>query len=79
MVQRTQSEHWAINENVHYSRWADFQENDFLPIVEAFQDLEGIFKCPQCKGLLALNMKGMTPSNLKCPCGNVVWNLEEKK
>ena len=78
IVQRTQSEHWAINENVHYSKWADFEKEDFLPIVEAFQDLEGIFKCPLCQGLLALNMKGMTPSNIKCPCGNILWNLEAR-
>jgi recombinational DNA repair ATPase RecF len=79
IVQRTQSEHWAINENVHYSKWGDFQKEDFLPIVEAFQDLEEIFKCPQCQGMLALNLKGMAPLNLKCPCGNVFWNLEMKK
>lgn len=79
IVLRTQSEHWAINENVHYSKWGDFQKADFLPIVEAFQDLEDIFKCPQCQGVLAINFKGITPSNLKCPCGYVSWNLEDKK
>jgi hypothetical protein len=72
-------EHWGINENVHYSKWADFSKDDFLPIVEAFQDFEGIFKCSRCHGLLALNMKGMMGSNVKCPCGNVFWNLELKK
>jgi len=79
IVKRTQSEHWAINVNVHYSKWADFHKEDFLPIVEAFQDLENIFKCPRCQGIPALNLKGVMPSNLKCPCGNVFWNLEGKK
>ena len=52
VIQRTQSEQWGINENVHYSRWADFTKNDFLPIVEAFQDFEAVFRCSQCGGLL---------------------------
>ena len=79
IVQRTQSEHWGINENVHYTKWGDFEKEDFLPIVEAFHDLEDIFKCSQCQGTLSLNMKGMTPSNVKCPCGQVFWNLELKR
>ncbi len=79
IVQRTQIEHWGINENVHYSKWSDFSKEDFLPIVEAFQDLEGIFKCQKCQGIIILNLKGTTPSSLKCLCGNVFWNLEAKK
>lgn len=78
IIGRTQSEQWGVNENVHYSKWADFQKEDFLPIVEAFHDLEGAYKCSKCGGLLALNMKGITPTNVKCPCGNVFWNLEKK-
>lgn len=78
-VQRSQTEQWGINENVHYSKWADFEKDDFLPIVEAFQDLEDLFICPTCKGVLTLNTKGITPSNVKCPCGNINWNLEPKK
>ncbi len=79
LIQRTQSEQWGINENVHYSRWADFTKNDFLPIVEAFQDFEAVFRCSKCGGLISLNMKGVTPSNAKCPCGDIFWNLELKK
>ena len=78
IIQRTQMEQWGINENVHYSRWADFTKDDFLPIVEAFQDFEGVFRCSKCGGIISLNLKGMTPSNVKCPCGNVLWNLESK-
>jgi len=79
IIQRTQVEHWGINENVHFSKWADFSKEDFLPIVEAFQDLEGIFRCSKCQGIIYLSLKGKTPSNVKCPCGNIFWNLELKK
>lgn len=78
-IKRTQMEHWGINENVHYTRWKDSEKDDFLPIVEAFQDLEEFFICPGCQGILSLNMKGETPSNVTCPCGQIFWNLEMKK
>lgn len=79
IIQRTQMEHWGINENVHYNKWADFSKADFLPIVEAFQDFESSFLCSKCSGIISLNMKGMTKTNLKCSCGEISWNLEEKK
>lgn len=79
IIQRTQVEHWGINENVHFSKWGDFSKEDFLPIVEAFQDLEGIYRCSKCQGIIYLSLKGETPSNVKCPCGNISWNLEPKK
>ncbi len=74
---RTQMEQWGINVNVHYSKWADFDKNDFLPIVEAFQDLEGYFKCSKCGGLLKVSKRGFTRTDLRCPCGAVYWNLEQ--
>lgn len=79
IIQRTQMEHWGINENVHYNKWADFSKADFLPIVEAFQDFESSFRCSKCSGIISLNMKGMTKTNLKCSCGEIIWNLERKK
>ncbi len=42
---RTYAEQWAINANVHYNSWANFSENDFRPVAEAFQDLCGVFVC----------------------------------
>ena len=79
IIQRTQMEHWGINENVHYNKWADFSKADFLPIVEAFQNFESLFRCLKCDGIISLNMKGITKTNLKCSCGEISWNLEEKK
>lgn len=79
IIQRTQIEHWGINENVHYTRWKDSTKRDFLPITEAFQDFENLFRCPQCQGIIGVNMVGLTPTNIKCPCSNINWNLEIKK
>ncbi len=79
IIKRTQMEHWAINENVHYTKWKDSTKDDFLPLAEAFEDLENMFRCPACQGIIQLNMVGENPTNLKCPCGGVSWNLQAKK
>ncbi len=79
VIQRTQMEHWGINENVHYTKWKDMTQEDFLPISEAFQDMENLFKCPECQSAIALNMIGQNPSAIKCQCGKIDWNLEMKK
>jgi DNA repair exonuclease SbcCD ATPase subunit len=78
VINRTQMEHWGINENVHYNKWADFSKDDFLPIVEAFQDFESFYRCQRCSGLISLMTKGEVESCIKCPCGEVTWNLERK-
>jgi len=79
VIGRTQMEHWGINENVHFNKWADFSKDDFLPIVEAFQDFESFVRCQRCSGLISLMTKGEVASCIKCPCGGVNWNLERKK
>ncbi|MCX6827734.1 MAG: AAA family ATPase [candidate division Zixibacteria bacterium] len=75
---RTHAEQWGINANVHYNNWANFTPNDFRPIVEAFADLHGLFKCNKCQSLLTLAMTDMKPVTVKCRCGNVDWNLLTK-
>ena len=76
---RTNAEQWAVNANVHYNNWSNFSRQDFLPVVEAFQDLFGILRCNNCGTILNLSMIGVTPSNLRCNCGQVNWNLVENK
>jgi len=79
IFERIQMEHWGINENVHYNKWKDFTKEDFLPVAEVFQDLENLFRCPECQGIIGVNTVGKTLTNIKCPCGNITWNLETKK
>lgn len=75
---RTTAEQWAINPNVHFSRWADFLEKDFRPVVEAFGDLFSLFVCSECGTPLHLTTAGMIPASVRCACGKVEWNLQEK-
>ncbi len=79
IYKRSQAEQWAINANVHYNNWANFEEADFRPVVEAFEDLYGLFLCAKCKGLLHLATKGMTQVAVRCNCGKVDWNLTRKE
>jgi energy-coupling factor transporter ATP-binding protein EcfA2 len=75
---RSNAEQWAVNANVHYNNWANFSEGDFRPVVEAFQDLYGLFVCSKCGGMLHLATSGITPMTIRCNCGQVDWNLMEK-
>lgn len=76
---RSNAEQWAVNANVHYNNWANFSEKDFRPVVEAFQDLYGLFVCSVCGGMLSLATTGITPVAIRCTCGEVHWNLTEKR
>jgi len=78
-VRRTEMEHWAVNAAVHYNSWEDFTKEDFQPVVEAFQDLVGLFQCNHCGGVINVAKEGFTPVAMKCPCGTINWNLAIKK
>ncbi|MFQ5751173.1 MAG: AAA family ATPase, partial [bacterium] len=69
---------WAVNTNVHYNNWANFSVNDFRPVLEAFQDLYGIFRCSRCSDILRLIISGVQKEAVRCNCGAVNWNLVEK-
>lgn len=76
---RINAEQWAVNANVHYNNWANFSKPDFIPVVEAFQDLFGVYRCNNCESILSVALSGIDPVNLRCLCGNVNWNLVRKK
>ena len=75
IISKSQIEQWAINENVHYNKWSTFTKSDFLPVVETFKELFGLFLCTQCSTMIALNFKGRTPKSISCNCGKINWNL----
>jgi recombinational DNA repair ATPase RecF len=79
IIARSQVEQWGINENVHYSKWADFTKEDFQPIADAFSDLCGIFRCSKCGSLIHVTTVNKEKKNLRCSCEDINWNLEEKK
>jgi hypothetical protein len=78
IYKRSNAEQWAVNANVHYNNWANFSDKDFRPVVEAFQDLYGLFVCSSCGGMLRLATSGVTPTSVRCNCGKVHWNLTAK-
>lgn len=75
---RRNGEQWAINANVHYNEWADFDLNDFEPVVEAFQDLFRVFQCENCEGMIHVSMRGNNAEAVRCNCGSFNWNLNRK-
>ncbi len=75
---RTHAEQWAINASVHFNNWGNFSNQDFTPVVEAFRDLQGLFKCANCSGMLEKVPRKGAPQSVKCPCGATSWNLRHK-
>ena len=75
---RTYVEQWAINASVHYNNWANMSKEDFSPVADAFRDLQGLFTCSTCGGLLEKMPRKGTLQVAKCPCGKVNWNLRHK-
>ena len=74
---RTFVEQWAINDSVHYNNWANMSKEDFLPVVDAFSDLQSLFECSSCGGLLETFPHKGSPEVAKCPCGKFNWNLRQ--
>lgn len=75
---RINSEQWAVNSNVHYNNWANFTYNDFIPVVEAFEDLWSLFRCNKCWDLIKVTKIGNKPKAVQCRCGTINWNLTPK-
>lgn len=70
-------EQWAVNKAVHYNEWANFGRKDFEPVVAAFKDLLGCFRCDACDSWLYLTSRA-NPESLRCPCNAVALNLKPK-
>lgn len=81
VVQRTNVEQWYVNKAVHFNEWANFQKEDFVPIINAFKDLyENILSCPNqsCQSVVEVTFNGASKTGLRCKCGNINWNLVKK-
>lgn len=73
----SQVEQWAVNKAVHYNEWANFGKKDFEPVVVSFKGLLGLFHCNTCDSWLYASPKAR-PQSLRCSCGAVNLNLNEK-
>ncbi len=76
---RCGAEQWSINANVHYNNWSNFTKNDFRPVLEAFEDLYGLFLCSKCGKILHVTTRELIPVAVRCNCGEVNWNLVQQK
>jgi hypothetical protein len=68
------AEQWSINKAVHYNSWANFTVNDFKPVVTAFKELMGCFRCTTCNSWLYILPK-LNPQSVRCACEEVSFNL----
>ena len=75
---RTHAEQWSINTSVHFNNWENMSKEDFLAVVDAFRDLQGLFVCSSCGGLMEKMPRKGSLQVAKCPCGKVNWNLRQK-
>lgn len=76
---RTKMEQWGVNSSVHYNAWANLTKNDFIPIKETFEDLFNVFICQSCKSMIKVVSKDFVAEMVKCNCGEINWNLKNKK
>ncbi len=75
----TNVEHWAVNASVHYNTWPELTENDFRPVVDAFNDLYQLFLCSNCGGIKhVLKDSSLKETRVICNCGEFNWNLKKK-
>ena len=51
-------EKWAVNKAVHYNEWANFGKRDFEPVVTAFKELLGCFRCETCESWVHVTPRG---------------------
>jgi hypothetical protein len=74
----TNVEQWAVNTAVHYNAWANFGKRDFEPVVTAFKELLGCFRCESCQSWIYVTPR-VSPETLRCACSGVNFNLKAKK
>ena len=77
--QRAALEQWTINPLVHYNSWANFQVDEFRPVVQAFSDLLATIRCGTCESYIELEPRNSAAKTLRCNCGAMSINLNPKK
>jgi recombinational DNA repair ATPase RecF len=76
---RFSAETWAVNPNVHYTEWADFESADFAPVLSAYAALFDLLVCPNCGSCLRIAEDAMEEVGVRCDCMRTNWNLIKKK
>lgn len=71
-------EEWQINPAIHYNEWANFQKQDFLPVMSSQNALIASLRCEKCAGFYYVLPERGTAESLRCDCGLVNLNLTSK-
>src|SRR4029077_13884120 len=71
-------EQWAVNKAVHYNEWANFGRKDFEPVVAAFKEFLGCFRCAKCESWLFVTPR-LNSESLRCACSAINLNLKKAK
>ena len=71
-------EQWAVNKAAHYNEWANFGRKDFEPVVAAFKELLGRFRCDTCDSWVYVTPKRGASESLRCGCNSISLNLKQK-
>ena len=80
LVAQSEVDKWQTNPAIHYNEWANFQVNDFTPVVEAYRKLIEAFFCtdPECRSLLYVTPLKGQKEMLRCSCSAISINLMKK-
>lgn len=78
LVEASNVERWQINAAIHFNAWDNLGKNDFEPVVKAYRELVAAFACPDCGENLRVSPDREAMDSLRCSCGGINVNLQEK-
>ena len=71
-------EEWQINPAIHYNEWANFQKEDFRPVISSQSALITSLRCEKCGAFYYVLPERGIAESLRCDCGLVNLNLCSK-
>jgi hypothetical protein len=69
---------WQLNAATHFNAWANFQKQDFAPLVTAYKNLTRAFACEKCQEMFRVAPERGKKESLRCGCGELNLNLLPK-
>jgi len=77
-AQQSTVEQWQTNPAVHYNEWANFQKEDFAPVVASYKRMMSHLFCNKCNGPFYVSPERGERETVRCTCGALVINLKKK-
>lgn len=78
LIQKSNTELWAINKSVHFNEWENFTRTEFKEVANAFKVLLDHIRCQnaKCGGYPYLTPRKGGSEQLRCSCGAINVNLK---